>query len=267
MKAQLFQVDAFAERPFEGNPAAFVPLDAFLSDELMQTIAAENNLSETAFIVPDGDAYRLRWFTPAVEVPLCGHATLASAHVLFAHLGHATPEIHFETKSRRLTVTRDGDKLAMDFPTNMPKPCPMPDGLGDVLGAKPLIAMKAENFIMAIFDGEDDIAALAPDMAALKRFQLSRKGEATICTAAGAEGSGVDFVSRMFAPAKGIDEDPVTGSAHCITVPYWAKKTGKPDLVARQISARGGTLWCTHAGERVIMRGRCADYMKGEISL
>ncbi|MFZ3033033.1 MAG: PhzF family phenazine biosynthesis protein [Parvibaculum sp.] len=266
MKAQLFQVDAFAERPFEGNPAAVVPLDAFPADDLMQTIAAENNLSETAFVVPDGDAYQLRWFTPAVEVPLCGHATLATAHVLFSHLGHAAPEIHFETRSGRLTVMREGDKLAMDFPTNMPKPSPMPEHIEEVLRARPLIAMKASNFLMVVFGSAAEVAALDPDMAMLKRFQLSRQGEATICTAEGEAGSGVDFVSRMFAPAKGIDEDPVTGSAHCVTVPYWAKKLGRSDLVARQISARGGTLWSSHAGDRVIMRGKCADYMKGEIS-
>jgi len=265
MKAQLFQVDAFADRVFEGNPAAVVPLPSWLPDALMQAIAAENNLSETAFVVAEGDAYGLRWFTPAVEVALCGHATLAAAHVFFTHLGHARPEIHFKTQSGRLTVTREGDKLAMDFPVNMPRPCPMPEHLEVVLGARPLIAMKAGQFLMAVFDSAADVAALAPEMAQLKRFQLSRQGEATICTAAGEAGSGIDFVSRMFAPAQGIDEDPVTGSAHCTTVPYWVKKFGRADLVARQLSRRGGTLWCSQAGERVIIRGRCVDYMMGEI--
>lgn len=264
MKATLYQVDAFADRVFEGNPAAVVPLESWLPDEVMQSIAAENNLAETAFFVREGEGYRLRWFTPAVEVPLCGHATLASSHVIFTHLGHAAPEIHFETLSGRLTVKREGDLLAMDFPSDVAKPAPEPEGLARALGAKPLLTMKG-RMLMVLFGSAADVAALDPDMAVLKRFQQSLGGISLICTAAGDEGSGFDFVSRMFAPAHGIDEDPVTGSAHCTSVPYWAKKLGKTDLVARQISKRGGTLWCTDAGSRVIMRGRCVDYLKGEI--
>ncbi len=266
MKLRLFQVDAFAEKAFEGNPAAVVPLTHWLADDVMQAIAAENNLAETAFFVPDGESYCLRWFTPAIEVPLCGHATLATAHVLFAHLGHTKPDIYFETLSGRLTVMRDGDKLAMDFPADIAKPSMEPDGLVSALGAKPILVTKSK-FLMALFASAADVAALAPDMAALKRVQIAAGRLSLICTAPGSEGSGIDFVSRMFGPVVGIDEDPVTGSSHCTLVPYWARKLGRNDLVARQISARGGTLWCSHVGERVILRGRCADYLQGEIDV
>lgn len=266
MRATIYQVDAFASRVFEGNPAAVVPLAAWPADAVMQAIAAENNLAETAFFIPEGESYRLRWFTPAVEMPLCGHATLASAHVIFNHIGHAAPEIHFETLSGRLTVKREDDRLAMDFPADPAKPTMEPEGLARAIGAKPLLVMKGK-MLLALFDRPTDVAALDPDMALLKRFQSSLGDMPLICTAAGDEGSGFDFVSRMFAPAKGIDEDPVTGSAHCLLVPYWAKKLGKSELVARQISKRGGTLWCTDAGVRVVMRGRCVDYLKGEIEV
>tara|TARA_R110002110_G_scaffold86418_2_gene225556 strand:- start:993 stop:1805 length:813 start_codon:yes stop_codon:yes gene_type:complete len=269
MKARLFQVDAFASKAFEGNPAAVVPLDAFPDAAVMQAIAAENNLAETAFVVPLDAAegsYHLRWFTPTVEVPLCGHATLASAHVLFTHLGHTLPEIHFETASGRLTVKRDGDKLAMDFPADKIKPHMMHESLPALLGGKPILVMKGK-FLVCLYGSAAEVAKLAPDMPTLKRFCDTQGGISVICMAEGDAGTGIDFVSRMFAPAHGIDEDPVTGSAHCSSVPYWAKKLGKPDLVARQISARGGTLWCTDAGERVIMRGTCVDYLKGEIEV
>lgn len=264
MRATIFQVDAFADRPFEGNPAAVVPLESWPDDALMQAIAAENNLAETAFFVPEGEGFRLRWFTPAIEVPLCGHATLASAHVLFAHLGHKAPQVQFETLSGRLTVKREGDLLAMDFPAAEAKPFPEPEGLAAAIGAKPVLTLKTSH-ILALFGSVGAVAALDPDMAALKRLLVSLGGPGLICMAEGEAGSGVDFVSRFFAPAHGIDEDPVTGSAHCSSVPYWARKLGKKDLVARQISRRGGTLWCTDAGARVILRGRCADYLKGEI--
>lgn len=270
MKQRLFQVDAFAEKPFEGNPAAVVPLTHWLADDVMQAIAAENNLAETAFFVPEGPkndgAYRLRWFTPAIEVPLCGHATLASAHVLFTHLGHAAPEIYFETLSGRLTVKREGTKLAMDLPADKVKPTMEPEGLVAAIGAKPLLVMKGK-FLVALFGSPAEVAALKPDIARLKPILVALGGPGLICMAAGEEGSGIDFVSRMFAPAHGIDEDPVTGAAHCSSVPYWARKLGKPNLVARQISARGGTLWCTDVGERVILRGHCADYLQGEIEV
>ena len=262
MKAVLYQVDAFADRVFEGNPAAIVPLDSWPSVEVMQAIAAENNLAETAFFAPEGEGYRLRWFTPTVEVDLCGHATLASAHVLFHHLGYSKPEIRFETRSGTLVVAREGDRLAMDFPAAKPKPYPVPEAIAEALGAKPLVWAKTSN-LMAVFDKAEDVVALKPDFAALGRL-LTPLNAGLIATAPGEDG--IDFVSRFFAPSHGIDEDPVTGSAHCTSVPYWSKKLGKTDLVARQVSKRGGTLWCTDAGERVILRGRCADFMKAEIS-
>jgi len=262
MKAVLYQVDAFADRVFEGNPAAIVPLSEWPSDDVMQAVAAENNLAETAFFAPEGEGYRLRWFTPAVEVDLCGHATLASAHVLFAHLGYAKPEIHFETRSGTLVVAREGDRLSMNFPAASPKPYPAPEAIAEALGGKARVWLKTSN-VMAVFDTAEEVVALTPDFPALGRL-LAPLNAGLIATAPGSDG--IDFVSRFFAPVHGIDEDPVTGSAHCTSVPYWSRKLGKTDLVARQVSKRGGTLWCTDAGERVILRGRCADYMKAEIS-
>lgn len=262
MKTVLYQVDAFADRVFEGNPAAIVPLSEWPSDDVMQAVAAENNLAETAFFAPEGDGYRLRWFTPTVEVDLCGHATLASAHVLFAHLGHAKPEIHFETRSGTLVVAREGDRLSMNFPAANPKPYPAPDVIAQALGGQARVWLKTSN-LMAVFDTAEEVVALTPDFPALGRL-LTPLNAGLIATAPGSDG--IDFVSRFFAPSHGIDEDPVTGSAHCTSVPYWSRKLGKADLVARQVSKRGGTLWCTDAGERVILRGRCADYMKAEIS-
>lgn len=267
MKMQLFQVDAFADRPFEGNPAAVVPIDVWPEDSVLQAIAAENNLAETAFFSPENGSFRLRWFTPTVEVDLCGHATLATAHVIFSHLAYSSPEVRFETRSGRLTVKRDGDFFAMDFPAAKAKPIPEPEGLARALGGKPIVYAKTSH-VMALFGSAAEVAALDPDFPALKRLLEAIDGHpGLLATAVGDEGSGFDFVSRFFAPAHGIDEDPVTGSAHCTSVPYWAKKLGKTDLVARQISKRGGTLWCTDAGERVIIRGRCVDYMVGEIAV
>lgn len=266
MSFALYQVDAFAERLFEGNPAAVVPLDRWLDDGLMMRIAAENNLAETAFFVAEGDGYRLRWFTPTVEVDLCGHATLAAAHVLFTWLGYDRPDIHFETRSGRLRVTRAADGLlAMDFPALPAGPVRAPGGFWAALKARPVDLFKSNNFL-AVFDAAADIAALAPDFAALGKV-LRPLNMCVIATAPGDAGTGWDFVSRFFAPAHGVNEDAVTGSAHCTLVPYWAARLGKADLVARQISTRGGTLYCTRAGERVILRGRCADYLRGEIGV
>lgn len=266
MRIPIFQVDAFADRPFEGNPAAVVPLDAWLPDDAMQAIAAENNLAETAFFVAEGDGYRLRWFTPSVEVDLCGHATLASAYVLYSKLGFRGDAVAFETRGGPLTVVRDGDGLlAMDFPAFNPEPCDAPTGLAAALGADPAALLKTRNFL-AVFDTASAVAALAPDTRALAGV-LGPLDMGLIATAPGDEDSGWDFVSRFFAPAHGVDEDAVTGSAHCTSVPYWASRLGKTELVARQISTRGGTLYCSDAGERVILRGRCADYLTGEVTL
>ncbi len=259
MKLKLYQVDAFAEQVFEGNPAAVVPLKTWLPDELLQSIALENNLSETAFFVAEGKGYRLRWFTPEVEVDLCGHATLASAHVLFEHLHHAAPEIHFETRSGRLTICRSEQGIRMDFPAIVPEPMKMLPVIVEGLGAEPTLLLKAPDYV-AVFDNEAQIRALEPDFGILKT--LDRRG--VLATAPGDE---VDFVSRCFFPKLKVDEDPVTGSAHCKMVPYWAERLGLTTLVARQLSSRGGTVKCELAGDRVFLTGTAVDYLDGTITV
>jgi len=264
----IFQVDAFAERPFEGNPAAVVPLQSWPGDALMQAIAAENNLSETAFFAPEGEGFRLRWFTPEVEVDLCGHATLASAHVLFAHLGFAGEAARFLTHSGELIVRREGaDGLyAMDVPARRGPEIAPPEGLAAALGARPRLCLKTGP-MLAVLDSPEELLALSPDFPALRRLCQGLGGIGLTVTAPCRGPEGWDFVSRHFSPARGIDEDPVTGAAHTVLVPYWSARLGKTRLVARQASRRGGTLWCTDAGARVILRGRCADFLKGEIVL
>lgn len=225
----------------------------------MQSIAAENNLSETAFFVRSGEAYDLRWFTPASEVDLCGHATLASAFVIFEYLDRAAELVRFQTRSGELRVRRNGDLLTMDFPARPPQPCEPSPALATALGKTPRELGAARDYL-AVFDTEDEVRALVPDMralAALKQF-------AVIVTAPGRD---ADFVSRFFAPGQGVDEDPVTGSAHCTLVPYWAARLGKTSLHAKQVSARGGELWCVLAGDRVTISGHAAPYMQGTILL
>ncbi len=254
----MYQVDAFASRPFAGNPAAVCPLESWLDDRTMQAIALENNLSETAFFVRTSERYGLRWFTPACEVDLCGHATLGSAFVIFRYLDPAASEVRFETKSGELVVRRDGDLLTMDFPARPPSRCEAP-GLAEALGRKPAEIWEARD-LMAVYESEDDIRALAPDkraLAAIGHF-------AVIVTAPGKK---VDFVSRFFAPSRGVDEDPVTGSAHCTLVPYWSKRLRKAKLHALQVSARGGELWCEDRGNRIAMSGHAAPYLEGTIRL
>lgn len=263
MRLPLFQIDAFAERVFQGNPAAVCPLDAWLPEALMQAIAAENNLSETAFCVPEGDGYGLRWFTPLKEIDLCGHATLATAHVLFEHLGFAGAEIVFSTRSGALRVTRAGDRLAMDFPAKAVEPCAAPGALIEGLGRAPLEVYGGRDYL-AVFADAAEVRALRPDPRRLA--ELDRHG--VIVTApGGAEDGDVDFVSRFFVPKFGVDEDPVTGSAHCSLTPFWAARLGKATLEARQVSRRGGRLQCTLAGERVILRGRAVTYMAATIEV
>lgn len=263
MRLPLFQIDAFAERVFQGNPAAVCPLDAWLPEALMQAIAAENNLSETAFCVPEGDGYGLRWFTPLKEIDLCGHATLATAHVLFEHLGFAGAEIVFSTRSGALRVTRAGDRLAMDFPAKAIEPCAAPAALIEGLGRMPLEVYGGRDYL-AVFADAAEVRALTPDPRRLA--ELDRHG--VIVTApGGAEDGDVDFVSRFFVPKFGVDEDPVTGSAHCSLTPFWAARLGKTTLEARQVSRRGGRLQCTLAGERVILRGRAVTYMAATIEV
>ena len=262
---RIFQVDAFATKVFEGNPAAIVPLDRWLPDDVLQAIAMENNLAETAYFVAKGDGYELRWFTPAAEVPLCGHATLASAHVLYTHLGYDAPQLHFDTRSGRLTVRRDGARYEMDFPANPVKPTVAVPALEQALGAVPSMLLKGKNYL-AVFEDMRDVAALRPDVALLTRFSVEADA-GIIATAPGDPALGWDCASRFFAPHVGIVEDPVTGSAHTSIVPFWAKRLGKDEIVARQISKRGGTLFCTLAGDRVVMRGSAMDYLSGTIRI
>lgn len=267
MKLPLYQVDAFADAPFQGNPAAVVPLDAWLEPALMQAIAAENNLAETAFFVAEGEGFGLRWFTPEVEVPLCGHATLASAHVLFRHLGFAGERIVFQTHSGPLTVTRAADGLLeMDFPARRGVESAAPPALAEALGAQPRAVVEGMT-MLALFDDPEAIRTMTPDFTALARFcrPLDNIGVAITARYEGPEPW--DFVSRFFAPAKGIDEDPVTGGAHCALTPYWGERLGKTSLIGRQLSRRGGTVLCEDRGERVGLKGRCADYLVGEITV
>jgi PhzF family phenazine biosynthesis protein len=261
MRLPLYQIDAFAEGPFTGNPAAVCPLETWLPDAVMQAIAAENNLSETAFFVPEGEGYRLRWFTPATEVDLCGHATLASAYAIFRFLRPGLQRVVFSTeKAGRLSVTCEGELLALDFPARPPEPCPAPAGLAAALGREPAAVLAARDYL-AVYDDPDEIAGLRPDFAALARLDRF----AVIVTAPGR--GGVDFVSRFFAPARGVDEDPVTGSAHCTLVPYWAARLGKTRLSARQLSRRGGTLSCGLDGDRVTIAGHAVLYLTGTIEV
>jgi PhzF family phenazine biosynthesis protein len=258
MKIPLYQVDAFAGRPFAGNPAAICPLEKWLPDEVMQSIATENNLSETAFYVRDGAGYDLRWFTPAVEVDLCGHATLASACVILdIRCETADSRVVFQTKSGELAVERDGDLYALDFPSRPPQPCVVHPGLAEALGARPKRVLAGRDYL-CVFESEEQVAALAPDLAKLTKLDRF----AVIVTAPGRD---CDFVSRFFAPSQGVPEDPATGSAHCTLIPYWAEQLGKTKLFARQISRRGGEFWCELRGERVRIAGRAARYMQGVI--
>ena len=261
MRLPIYQVDAFTGRLFGGNPAAVIPLERWLPDAAMQAIAAENNLAETAFFVPEGDGYGLRWFTPTVEVDLCGHATLASAYVVFRFLAPQREQVDFRTlKAGTLRVKRQGDALAMDFPARPPEKVSAPAGLAEALGKAPAEVWAARDYL-AVYERPEEVAALAPDFAALARLDRF----AVIVTAPGRDG--VDFVSRFFAPAQGIAEDPVTGSSHCTLTPYWAKRLGKKTLAAQQISARGGELTCTDAGDRVVIAGRCILYLEGAIAV
>jgi PhzF family phenazine biosynthesis protein len=261
----LFQIDAFAERPFAGNPAAVCPLEAWLPDRVMQSIAAENNLSETAFFVrrPDGD-FDLRWFTPLVEVDLCGHATLASAFVVFERLDPKRDRARFHTKSGPLDVTRAGARLALDLPARPPRPVDAPRGLTEALGATPKETVAARDLV-CVLERAEDVRRLAPDMAKIAALP---ELFAVIVTAPGTgEDADVDFVSRFFAPAKGVPEDPVTGSAHATLVPFWADRLGKRELRARQLSKRGGELGCALAGDRVRLIGSAVLVIEGQLRL
>jgi PhzF family phenazine biosynthesis protein len=261
MRLPIYQVDAFTDKLFGGNPAAICPLETWLPDATMQAVAAENNLSETAFLVRDGSDYALRWFTPSVEVDLCGHATLASAHVVLEFLEPPRENVRFRTlKAGTLTVSRRDGMLTMDFPAWPAAPCEAPAGLLAALGGTPREVLRARDHLV-VYDSAAEIAALKPDLAALAAVDCW----AAIVTAPGDDG--VDFVSRFFAPAKGVPEDPVTGSAHTTLVPYLAKQLGKTSFKARQLSHRGGLLLCALNGERVDIGGQAVTYLTGHIEL
>lgn len=260
MKLPIYQVDAFTGRLFAGNPAAVVFLKSEISLYHMQAVAGENNLAETAFILTDAQHYNIRWFTPVVEVSLCGHATLASAHVIFNHLGICDDKISFFSKSGFLYVRKAGDVLYLDFPADFIDEAELTDELIGGLGIEPLLLYKGRDDYLAIFNDEETIRAITPDMTKLSN--VSSRG--VIVSAPGRDG---DFVSRFFAPQSGIPEDPVTGSAHTTLIPYWSKKLGKKHLKARQISKRGGELFCTDMGERVEIGGKAVTYLEGQISV
>lgn len=261
MRLPLYQLDAFTSSPFAGNPAAICPLERWLDDELMQKIAAENNLAETAFFVPEGDAFRLRWFTPALEVELCGHATLASAYVLFNKLGLAADRVCFETRSGRLEVERDDDRLVLDFPA-LPARKEQPASLvAEAIGVRPQ-ELWGDDRAMAVLEDAVQVRDLRPDLNAIAALPIG----SLIVTAPGFAGD-CDFVSRYFAPKYGIEEDPVTGSAHCVLTPYWAGVLGKPALFARQLSPRGGELWVEDRGDRVKIAGHCVPVIEGTLTL
>ena len=255
-----YQVDAFAERLFEGNPAAVCVLARWLPDDVMQRIAAEHNLSETAFLVPVEDRYQLRWMTPVAEVDLCGHATLASAFVVMTELRPTATLVRFQTRSGELSVEREGDRFWLDLPARPPVAAEEPRFLTLGLGAQPEGVYEADHVVMAVFRGPDEVADLYPDFGVLGKI----RDRSVIATAPGAD---VDFVSRLFAPRLGVDEDPVTGSAHCTLTPYWAKRLSKAQLQARQLSERGGRILCENHGRRVRLGGNAVLFSKGEVLL
>ncbi len=261
MTIRLLQVDTFTDRVLGGNPAAVCPLDAWLDEATMQAIAAENNLSETAFLVPEGEGYRLRWFTPNVEVDLCGHATLAAAFVVFEVLRPGSDIVAFETLSGQLTVSREGAELVMDFPAQPACPVTPPSMLVQALGAAPAEVLAGADWI-AVFENASQVAALSPDHSLLTT--LDRRG--VVATAPGDEGD-ADYVLRFFAPKNAVPEDPVTGNVQTALVPYWAGRFGKQKLAVRQLSARGGLMVCEDRGERVSIAGRAVLYMDATISL
>ena len=259
MNIPIYQVDAFASAVFAGNPAAVCLLESWIDDRVLQAIAAENNLSETAFLVRNADGFDLRWFTPTMEVALCGHATLASAKVLFDLRGWSEPLVRFQTRSRGvLTVEKRGDLLEMDFPSLPAHGVQTPAGLAAALGAEPRRVLASAEDWLAVLDDEATVRRLKPDFAALEKFECR-------CLVPTARGDTVDFVSRAFAPRLGIPEDPVTGSAHCALTPYWAGVLGKDELHAFQVSARGGEVFCRNAGDRVKLAGRAVVYLEGMI--
>jgi len=260
VKIKLFQIDAFTDKVFSGNPAAVCPLDRWLPDDVMQSIAMENNQAETAFFVKDRNRFRIRWFTPAIEVDLCGHATLASAYVLFQYESFPEQTIEFDSRSGLLRVTKEDDFLILDFPADPPLKIAPPDDLITAVGAWPIETFKGKSDYVLVYAAAEDIESVKPDMGLLERVPA----RGIIVTAPGKD---VDFVSRFFAPQSGIPEDPVTGSAHTTLTPYWAGRLGRNSLSARQLSKRGGWLRCALEGDRVKISGQARAYLVGEIHL
>jgi PhzF family phenazine biosynthesis protein len=262
MRAPIYQVDAFTTSRFAGNPAAVMPLDSFLPDATLQAIAAENNLAETAYLVRNNGDYNLRWFTPAAEVPLCGHATLASAAVVMERLEPARTQVVFHSASGPQTVKKNGAGYVMDFPTRPSQPIPTPPGLAEAIGSTPLEVTENDFNYLALLPDEKTLRALDPDMAALIRL-----GKPGLIVTAKSNDPQYDFVSRYFAPVKGISEDPVTGSAHCMLATYWAQRLGKTDFTAFQASPRGGKVLCRLRGDRTELEGECVFYLEGEVEI
>lgn len=259
MKIPYYQVDAFTERTFGGNPAGVCPLESWLPDDVLQRVAAENNLAETAFFTRQPDCFHLRWFTPIVEMDLCGHATLASAFVLFSELGHSERSVRFQTRSGLLAAERNGEIIELDFPSCAPERCAPPQELARALGREPREVLRSRDFL-AVYDSQAEVAALNPDMALLARLNCL----GVIVTAPGKD---ADFVSRFFAPRAGIPEDPATGSSHSTLIPFWAERLGKTELFARQISPRGGEIYCRLLGDRVGIGGRAVIYCRGQLEI
>lgn len=261
MQIPIYQVDAFASEVFRGNPAAVCPLEQWLPDDVLQDIAAENAVAETVFFLARPDGFAIRWFTPDLEMDLCGHATLAAAHVIARHLGYPAREICFHSASGLLRVEVGDTRLSLDFPARVAEPAAVPPVIVEAMGRAPLAVLKSRDYVL-LYEDEDVIRNLRPQQAILDRINLDPGG--VVVTAPGRE---VDFVSRYFTPQATIFEDPVTGSAHCSLIPYWAERLGKTTLHARQLSRRGGDLWCRHLGERVSIAGEAVTYMEGVIHL
>jgi len=259
MKLPMFQIDAFTDHLFGGNPAAVVLLESWLPDKVLAAIAAENNLSETAFVIPGPDEIPLRWFTPTVEVDLCGHATLAAAYVLFRHFAPSADRLTFATRSGNVAVTADAHRLTLDFPARPGVSLEVSEELVSALGIGPREAFLARD-LLAILESESEVKNLQPDFARIAALDA-------LGVIVSAPGETVDFVSRFFAPGAGIPEDPVTGSAHCTLVPYWAARLGRTSLTAKQLSARGGDLSCRLLGDRVLISGSAVEYLRGEIEV
>jgi PhzF family phenazine biosynthesis protein len=261
MQLPIFQVDAFTNKIFSGNPAAVCPLEHWLPDDIMQQIAAENSVAETAFFISLNDGFKIRWFTPEIEIDLCGHATLAAAHVIAKHLNSPFTSLKFHSKSGILTVKVENELLTMDFPSRKPEPDDLPQIISDAVQPKPVEVLKSRDYVL-VFETEEIIRSMKPDQSILNQINLDPGG--IIVTARGNE---VDFVSRFFTPQASIFEDPVTGSAHCSLIPYWSERLGKDSLLALQLSPRAGKLLCKDLGKRVLISGEAVTYLEGRITI